>query len=177
MCAYVLELSTTNQLLRPSRTEGWCRLKSGVGMKRTALITGAVGGRGQALAANFAATDWEPVVGSQDDDRLSQVHRQHLRAAADCSKARASPAHSCSCQITGDGAHRLRSLRWQYSAGSPGKIIRCGALTRPKSSHEWLRSTAAVDSLIRHIFDQPATMSNGPGFAPALRRPAAGHGA
>jgi NAD(P)-dependent dehydrogenase (short-subunit alcohol dehydrogenase family) len=55
-------------------------------MEKTALITGAAGGLGRALAGKLAAEGWQLVVTSRDGDRLRQAYGdKHLQVVADCS--------------------------------------------------------------------------------------------
>ena len=55
-------------------------------MEKTALITGAAGGLGRALAGKLAAEGWQLVVTSRDGDRLRQAYGdKHLQIVADCS--------------------------------------------------------------------------------------------
>ncbi|MEO8409804.1 MAG: SDR family oxidoreductase [Propionivibrio sp.] len=57
-------------------------------MEKTALITGAAGGLGQALVGKLAAEGWKLVVTSRDGERLSQAYGdKHLQIVADCSTA------------------------------------------------------------------------------------------
>lgn len=55
-------------------------------MSKIALITGAAGGLGRALANQLAAEGWQLIVTSRDQDRLSNAFGQnHLQICADCS--------------------------------------------------------------------------------------------
>ena len=55
-------------------------------MEKIALITGAAGGLGQALAGKLSAAGWKLIVTSRDGDRLSQAYgNNHLQIVADCS--------------------------------------------------------------------------------------------
>lgn len=55
-------------------------------MKKTALITGAAGGLGQAMAGKLAAAGWQLIVVSRDPLRLTQCYGDsHLQIGADCS--------------------------------------------------------------------------------------------
>lgn len=55
-------------------------------MQKTALITGAAGGLGQAVASKLVAEGWQLVVVSRDGERLNQAYGdQHLQIVADCS--------------------------------------------------------------------------------------------
>ena len=55
-------------------------------MEKVALITGAAGGLGQALAKKLSAAGWQLVVTSRDGERLGQAYgNQHLQIVADCS--------------------------------------------------------------------------------------------
>ena len=55
-------------------------------MEKIALITGAAGGLGQALAKKLSAAGWQLVVTSRDGERLRQAYGdQHLQIVADCS--------------------------------------------------------------------------------------------
>ena len=55
-------------------------------MEKIALITGAAGGLGQALAGKLSAADWKLIVTSRDGERLSQAYgNNHLQIVADCS--------------------------------------------------------------------------------------------
>ena len=54
-------------------------------MKKIALITGAAGGLGQALAGKLAAAGWQLIVTSRDGERLRAAYAdQHLQIVADC---------------------------------------------------------------------------------------------
>ena len=93
--------------------------------KRTALITGAAGGVGQALAAQLSAAGWRLVVASRDAARLRDAYGDdHLQIEADCS--------------TADGARRIvetaadADLRPDALAHCVGNI-RLGALHRMKT--------------------------------------------
>ena len=56
--------------------------------QKTALITGAAGGLGRALADKLAANGWQLVVVSRDGERLHQAYgERHLQIVADCSTA------------------------------------------------------------------------------------------
>ena len=56
--------------------------------KMTALITGAAGGVGRALAAQLTAAGWQLVVVSRDAERLRDAYGDdHLQIEADCSTA------------------------------------------------------------------------------------------
>ena len=58
----------------------------GVFMTKLALITGATGGLGQALAKKLLADDWQLIVVGRDADKLSTIYgEQHIQVAADCS--------------------------------------------------------------------------------------------
>ena len=55
-------------------------------MEKIALITGAAGGLGQALAKKLSAAGWQLVVSSRDGERLRQAYgEEHLQIVADCS--------------------------------------------------------------------------------------------
>jgi NAD(P)-dependent dehydrogenase (short-subunit alcohol dehydrogenase family) len=55
-------------------------------MEKVALITGATGGVGQALAGKLSAAGWTLIVTSRDGERLSQIYgNSHLQIVADCS--------------------------------------------------------------------------------------------
>ena len=57
-------------------------------MGKTALITGAAGGLGQALAGQLSAAGWTLIVTSRDGERLSEAYaNNHLQIVADCSTA------------------------------------------------------------------------------------------
>jgi NAD(P)-dependent dehydrogenase (short-subunit alcohol dehydrogenase family) len=60
--------------------------ESGVNVEKTALITGAAGGVGRALASELSADGWRLIVTSRDGERLKQAYgEQHLQVVADCS--------------------------------------------------------------------------------------------
>jgi NAD(P)-dependent dehydrogenase (short-subunit alcohol dehydrogenase family) len=55
-------------------------------MEKTALITGAAGGLGQAVAVRLADAGWTLIVCSRDPARLREAYgNQHLQIVADCS--------------------------------------------------------------------------------------------
>lgn len=55
-------------------------------MNKTALITGAAGGLGQAVASKLAQDGWDLVVVSRDGERLRQAYgNAHRQIVADCS--------------------------------------------------------------------------------------------
>ena len=55
-------------------------------MEKIALITGAAGGLGRALAAELAAEGWRLIVVSRDAGRLAEAFgTEHLQIEADCS--------------------------------------------------------------------------------------------
>lgn len=55
-------------------------------MNKVALITGAAGGLGQAMAARLAADGWQLIVTSRQAEHLSAAFgNQHLQVTADCS--------------------------------------------------------------------------------------------
>lgn len=55
-------------------------------MNKVALITGAAGGLGQAMAARLAADGWQLIVTSRQAEHLSAAFgNQHLQVVADCS--------------------------------------------------------------------------------------------
>lgn len=55
-------------------------------MERTALITGAAGGLGQAVAQKLDAAGWQLVLTSRDGSRLAACYgERHLQVEADCS--------------------------------------------------------------------------------------------
>jgi len=94
--------------------------------ERIALITGAAGGLGQAMAHKLAAEGWSLVVASRDAQRLAAAFGQeHVQIEADCS--------------TAEGARHLlasareRGLTPTHLAHCVGNI-RLGALHRMKES-------------------------------------------
>jgi NAD(P)-dependent dehydrogenase (short-subunit alcohol dehydrogenase family) len=55
-------------------------------MERIALVTGAAGGLGQALAGKLSVAGWKLIVTSRDGERLTQAYgNSHLQIVADCS--------------------------------------------------------------------------------------------
>lgn len=55
-------------------------------MEKIALITGATGSLGQAMASRLAAAGWQLVLSSRDGERLAAIYGSaHLQIAADCS--------------------------------------------------------------------------------------------
>lgn len=55
-------------------------------MEKTALITGAAGGLGQAVAGRLSDAGWTLIVCSRDPARLRDAYgNQHLQIVADCS--------------------------------------------------------------------------------------------
>ncbi|MBC7787259.1 MAG: SDR family oxidoreductase [Methylophilaceae bacterium] len=55
-------------------------------MQKVALITGAAGGLGQAMAGKLAAAGWQLIVTSRHDENLTKAYgHQHLQIVADCS--------------------------------------------------------------------------------------------
>ena len=57
-------------------------------MEKVALITGASGGLGQALAARLDAAGWKLVLAGRDGERLGAAYdSRHLQIVGDCSTA------------------------------------------------------------------------------------------
>ena len=55
-------------------------------MTKVALITGASGGLGQALAKKLLANDWQLIVVGRDGDKIQAAYgSNHLQIVADCS--------------------------------------------------------------------------------------------
>jgi NAD(P)-dependent dehydrogenase (short-subunit alcohol dehydrogenase family) len=55
-------------------------------VEKTALITGAAGGVGQAVAARLSAAGWKLIVTSRDGERLTRAYGdRHHQVVADCS--------------------------------------------------------------------------------------------
>jgi NAD(P)-dependent dehydrogenase (short-subunit alcohol dehydrogenase family) len=58
---------------------------SGILMKKTALITGATGGLGQAVAKRLLAEHWKLILVGRDSERLRAAYgEKHLHIIADC---------------------------------------------------------------------------------------------
>lgn len=91
----------------------------------TALITGAAGGVGRALAAHLTAAGWQLVVVSRDAERLRDAYGdEHLQIEADCSTA--AGARQIMDQASSAGA---RPTALAHCVGN----IRLGALHRMKT--------------------------------------------
>ena len=61
-------------------------------MTKLALITGATGGLGQALAKKLLADNWQLIVVGRDADKLSAIYGdQHTQIGADCSTSSGVP--------------------------------------------------------------------------------------
>lgn len=91
-------------------------------MQKVALITGAAGGLGQAMAEKLSAAGWQLVVTSRHAENLANAYgHQHLQIAADCSTV-AGAQHIM--QVA--SAHNLTPIALAHCVGN----IRLGALHR-----------------------------------------------
>jgi NAD(P)-dependent dehydrogenase (short-subunit alcohol dehydrogenase family) len=95
-------------------------------MSETALITGAAGGLGQAVARQLASEGWSLIVAGRSAERLAAVYgTSHLQIEADCS--------------TVEGARRIFEIAREHSQ-TPTRLAHCvgnirlGALHRMKES-------------------------------------------
>ena len=91
-------------------------------MQKVALITGAAGGLGQALAKKLTAAGWQLIVTSRHAENLAKAYGdQHLQIVADCSTV-AGAQHI----IQVASAHQLMPTALAHCVGN----IRLGALHR-----------------------------------------------
>jgi len=95
-------------------------------MENVALVTGAAGGLGQAVADKLAAGGWKLIVTSRDGERLSRAYgNRHLQIVADCSSV-------AGARLILDvaKAHQLQPVALAHCVGN----IRLGALHRMSES-------------------------------------------
>ena len=91
-------------------------------MEKIALVTGAAGGLGQAVAARLREAGWRLVVTSRDGERLARSYGDnHLRVVADCSSV-AGSRHI----FEEAKAHQMLPTAFAHCVGN----IRLGALHR-----------------------------------------------
>ena len=91
-------------------------------MEKVALITGAAGGLGQAVAARLAEAGWRLLVTSREGERLARSYGDsHIQVVADCSSV-AGSRHIFEVAK----AHQLLPTAFAHCVGN----IRLGALHR-----------------------------------------------
>jgi NAD(P)-dependent dehydrogenase (short-subunit alcohol dehydrogenase family) len=120
-------------------------------MEKVALITGASGGLGQAMAAALAADGWTLILAGRDGAKLEQAYgAAHLQIVADCSTV-AGARHI----IEEARAHQLTPTALAHCVGN----IRLGALHR-------MSETDFTDCLSANLISAFHTMA---AFVGALR--------
>lgn len=95
-------------------------------MEKAALVTGAAGGLGQAVAGKLAASGWKLIVTSRDGERLAQAYGDsHLQIVANCSSV-------AGTRLIVDvaKAHQFQPVALAHCVGN----IRLGALHRTSES-------------------------------------------
>ena len=120
-------------------------------MSETALITGAAGGLGQAVASRLASEGWSLIVAGRSAERLAAVYgASHLQIEADCS--------------TADGARRLLDVAREQGQ-MPTRLAHCVGNIRLGALHR-MKETDFLDCLNANLISAFHTLA---AFVGALR--------
>jgi NAD(P)-dependent dehydrogenase (short-subunit alcohol dehydrogenase family) len=120
-------------------------------MSETALITGAAGGLGQAVASRLASEGWSLIVAGRSAERLAAVYgANHLQIEADCS--------------TAEGARRLLDMAREQGQ-TPTRLAHCVGNIRLGALHR-MKETDFLDCLSANLISAFHTLA---AFVGALR--------
>jgi NAD(P)-dependent dehydrogenase (short-subunit alcohol dehydrogenase family) len=127
-------------------------------MSETALITGAAGGLGQAVASRLAGEGWSLIVAGRSAERLAAVYGAgHLQIEADCS--------------TVDGARLLLDVAREQGQ-TPTRLAHCVGNIRLGALHR-MKETDFLDCLNANLISAFHTLAAFVGALREAQRPGA----